>query len=1565
MPSSPFLVVMSSVFLNPSLAFSSHYDTGGTPLSELSWPSSLAVVAVSFSGLFTFIFLMLACLCCKKGDISFKEFENTGEEYQADLSTLASSGSQDGPDVYVLPLTEVSLPVAKQPCRSIQLLKSADLGHHSLLYLKEIGHDWFGKVFLGEVNAGLSTTQVVVKELKASASIQEQTQFLEEALPYRTLQHPALLQCLAQCTDVTPYLLIMEYCPLGDVKGYLRSCRAAGSATPDPFILQQMACEIASGLQYLHKHNYIHSDLALRNCLLTSEMSVKIGDYGLSYSRYKDDYFVTADQIWVPLRWIAPELIDEVHGNLLVVDQTKPSNVWSLGVTIWELFELGSQPYRHYTDRQVLTYAVKEQQMKLPKPLLKVPLSERWYEVMQFCWLQPEQRPVVEEVYLLLNYLCAKGTSEAQEDFEKRWNSLRPSLDTGSSQRSPALEVPSSTSSFPLLEHFSMVDSFQSENGDEILTVTETSDGLNFEYKWEQARAEQAYCSSSTSGPLGSSNPHYQDIYYPLSSSTGSCKEESLTLGVSPSQYKSDYPGVVPVLSAHSPSVSSEYYIRIEEPVECNISVEEATLDYSPELEASKCTFSRDDTKSPTVAHTTTYWSGAKDSNSIINYSDASPTTALSVDPPQRQDLNHMDSVEQLSQYFSPSDRDRLHCELTPSREQEVPLKIGQPSKSFLKSGSLYNTGVQETPRGISVSMSSPSLGQCDPYLEANQRTAETNMANEAYYDMMGSLPKNIPRPHNITVDVEAADCLLMGAIDPEDDINHFTESETINWTSNHSTNNNTLNFDGRQTSGFLDTYLEVHHITPSSSAQSLRPGTITTRQNSPSNSSNTFKQHSHMEVNGSNSTAFSYTDSYTEYVSYIQLCSEDHKIVESSAPEKQQIIHPAQNPPHLHIRENMTRVPIREYSSSNPLSLVAEKSVTGDRSTTPAQDIKVHSAGPTVMPAALSECVSECCHTGDSISLVNIDDCSDGDVTEITSKVFAEVGDINLAHIPLHREIRNKDPQEFIDLASSSSPCEAFSPDAYNTSIQPKSLDSGYDTENNESPEFVMKDLEGKPVLSTSVESEYEMVLQMDLEENDLTPASNSTLKLTSLGNRNQYRDSAYFSDYDAENEKSPCEGDSIFFDNKLDDFFEIEPVKDNSLKKARRQRGFPVSQKEDQYHFPSMVENVDNALLSVKQLCLERRNMEFDLSSSPAAGPVITALAPFPPEMGGCLTKEPAPDDGLGVESEHSGEEPATECFSSMGSEGSATTQEATTMDDQVNSTNMGFSSADSLGSASTMLEVKNCENGEGNPDCQIDGKHEENKGVEEKTEVVEEALLNVKRDSSLDNILPALPENLDIPAPLGNCEEEEDSDDSDESDEELRSYSVQEHSEDSEEEFTTVPVVVVSERSSTRHLRSLLKMPSLLTQSFCDELERKKKAVSFFDDVTVFLFDQDSPTGELAEYTFPPGMEPNVLAAECKEYPSQKEVNESDSSSNGNVLEDSGTLEWENDFPLMNNASTLEPASDRTCTSPNSPVKLTEEKPAPQCSRFSVSRFSITHVSDSDVEPMGGSCSDGDQA
>lgn len=42
----------------------------------------------------------------------------------------------------------------------------------------------------------------------------------------------------------------------------------------------------------------------------------------------QEDYYLTPDKLWIPLRWIAPELLEEFRGNLIFTDQTKISNVW-------------------------------------------------------------------------------------------------------------------------------------------------------------------------------------------------------------------------------------------------------------------------------------------------------------------------------------------------------------------------------------------------------------------------------------------------------------------------------------------------------------------------------------------------------------------------------------------------------------------------------------------------------------------------------------------------------------------------------------------------------------------------------------------------------------------------------------------------------------------------------------------------------------------------------------------------------------------------------------------------------------------------------------------------------------------------------------------------------------------------------------------------------------------------------------------------------------------------------------------------------------------------------------
>ncbi|KAG7237650.1 hypothetical protein INR49_032096 [Caranx melampygus] len=286
--------------------------------------------------------------CCSSPACA--EFDNAdGEECSGGSSPIQEdslSSCPSLPEVYTLPIRDrPNCPALQDGADS----KSQCFKRHTLNYLQEIGNGWFGKVILAEVLCDCSSSQAVVKELRVSASPLEQRKFLAESEPYRSLKHPNILQCLGQCSESIPFLLVMEFCQLGDLKRYLRAQRKSDGMTPDLptrdlLTLQRMAFEITSGLLHLHENNYIHSDLALRNCLLTSDLTVRIGDYGLSHNHYKEDYYLTPDKLWIPLRWIAPELLEEYRGSLIVTDQTKTSNVWSLGVVIWELFEFGSQP---------------------------------------------------------------------------------------------------------------------------------------------------------------------------------------------------------------------------------------------------------------------------------------------------------------------------------------------------------------------------------------------------------------------------------------------------------------------------------------------------------------------------------------------------------------------------------------------------------------------------------------------------------------------------------------------------------------------------------------------------------------------------------------------------------------------------------------------------------------------------------------------------------------------------------------------------------------------------------------------------------------------------------------------------------------------------------------------------------------------------------------------------------------------------------------------------------------------------------------------------------------------
>ncbi|XP_012280342.1 insulin-like receptor [Orussus abietinus] len=265
--------------------------------------------------------------------------------------------------------------------------------------LRELGNGSFGMVYEGiakDVVKGKPEVRCAVKTVNENATDRERIEFLNEASVMKAFNTHHVVRLLGVVSQGQPTLVVMELMVNGDLKTYLRShrpdvCENILRQPPTLKRILQMAIEIADGMAYLAAKKFVHRDLAARNCMVAEDLTVKIGDFGMTRDIYETDYYRKGTKGLLPVRWMAPESLKD---GLF----TSYSDVWSYGVVLWEMVTLASQPYQGLSNDQVLRYVIDGGVMERPENC-----PDSLYTLMRRTWNhKASKRPTFIDIATML-----------------------------------------------------------------------------------------------------------------------------------------------------------------------------------------------------------------------------------------------------------------------------------------------------------------------------------------------------------------------------------------------------------------------------------------------------------------------------------------------------------------------------------------------------------------------------------------------------------------------------------------------------------------------------------------------------------------------------------------------------------------------------------------------------------------------------------------------------------------------------------------------------------------------------------------------------------------------------------------------------------------------------------------------------------------------------------------------------------------------------------------------------------------------------------------------------------
>ena len=184
-----------------------------------------------------------------------------------------------------------------------------------------LGVGAYGKVYLGinnETGDFFATKEVLLYDNSVNIS-----NFRREINLMSPLSHTNIVQYFGTQETSTTLVVMMEYVPGGSISDLLLNL---GPFTEH--IIKSFSRQICLGMSYLHDKGILHLDIKGANCLVDTQGTVKVADFGCS------TYVGDMDRGTKPLGtslWMSPEAIKTNDKVSFATD------IWSLACTVIEM----------------------------------------------------------------------------------------------------------------------------------------------------------------------------------------------------------------------------------------------------------------------------------------------------------------------------------------------------------------------------------------------------------------------------------------------------------------------------------------------------------------------------------------------------------------------------------------------------------------------------------------------------------------------------------------------------------------------------------------------------------------------------------------------------------------------------------------------------------------------------------------------------------------------------------------------------------------------------------------------------------------------------------------------------------------------------------------------------------------------------------------------------------------------------------------------------------------------------------------------------------------------------